>query len=94
MNIEHLKTYLEIAAEGNFQRAAQRMNVTQSTVSARVGDFGLARSDRVPTQGKPAAVPPDAEGVTTVEVTRNDWSDVAQRQMLWPGLPGRLSSPP
>ncbi len=36
MNIEHLRTFLEIAGTGNFNRAAENLNVTQSTVSARV----------------------------------------------------------
>ena len=36
MNIEHLRTFLEIAETGNFNRAAARLNVTQSTVSARI----------------------------------------------------------
>lgn len=36
MKIEHLKTFLEIAGTGNFIRAAERLNVTQSTVSARI----------------------------------------------------------
>lgn len=36
VNIEHIKTFLEIAAAGNFNRAAEQLNVTQSTASARV----------------------------------------------------------
>ena len=36
MKIEHVLTFLEIAACGNFNRAAENLNVTQSTVSARV----------------------------------------------------------
>jgi DNA-binding transcriptional LysR family regulator len=36
MNIEHIKTFLEIAATGNFNRAAEHLNVTQSTASARI----------------------------------------------------------
>jgi DNA-binding transcriptional LysR family regulator len=36
MHIEHLRTFLEIAASGSFRRAADRLNVTQSTVSARI----------------------------------------------------------
>jgi DNA-binding transcriptional LysR family regulator len=36
MNIEHLRTFLEIAETGNFNRAAERLHVTQSTVSARI----------------------------------------------------------
>jgi len=36
MNIDHIRTFLEIAATGSFNRAAERLNVTQSTVSARI----------------------------------------------------------
>lgn len=36
MNIEQTRTFLEVAATGNFNRAAERLNVTQSTVSARI----------------------------------------------------------
>ena len=36
MKIEHVKTFLEIAACGNFNRAAENLHVTQSTVSARI----------------------------------------------------------
>lgn len=36
MKIEHVRTFLEISNCGNFNRAAENLNVTQSTVSARV----------------------------------------------------------
>ena len=36
MNLDHIQTFLEIAACGSFNRAAQSLNVTQSTVSARI----------------------------------------------------------
>ena len=36
MNIEHARTFLAIADTGSFVAAAQRLHVTQSTVSARV----------------------------------------------------------
>ena len=36
MNLEHIRTFLEIAACGSFNRTAQTLNVTQSTVSARI----------------------------------------------------------
>ena len=36
MHIDQIKTFLEVAATGNFNRAAERLNVTQSTVSARI----------------------------------------------------------
>ena len=36
MNTDQIKTFLEVAATGNFNRAAENLNVTQSTVSARI----------------------------------------------------------
>ena len=36
MKIDHIRTFLEISSCGNFNRAAENLNVTQSTVSARV----------------------------------------------------------
>lgn len=36
MNLEHMRAFLEVAATGNFNRAAERLNVTQSTVSSRI----------------------------------------------------------
>ena len=35
MNLEHIRTFLEVAESGNFNRAAESLHVTQSTVSAR-----------------------------------------------------------
>jgi len=36
LKIDHIRTFLEISNCGNFNRAAENLNVTQSTVSARV----------------------------------------------------------
>ncbi len=36
MNLDHIRTFLEIAACGSFNRASRTLNVTQSTVSARI----------------------------------------------------------
>ena len=36
MNIESMRAFLEIAATGSFQNAAERLNVTQSAISARI----------------------------------------------------------
>lgn len=44
MKLDQIRTFLEVAATGNFNRAADILNVTQSTVSARIKgleeDFG------------------------------------------------------
>lgn len=36
MNIEHIRSFLEVTATGSFQLAADQLHVTQSTVSARI----------------------------------------------------------
>lgn len=36
MHLDQIRTFLEVAATGNFNRAARNLNVTQSTVSARI----------------------------------------------------------
>ena len=36
MKLDHIRTFLEIAACGNFNQAADNLDVTQSTVSARI----------------------------------------------------------
>ena len=36
MNLDHIWTFIEIADTGNFNRAARNLNVTQSTISARI----------------------------------------------------------
>ena len=36
MNIEHMRTFLEVSSSGSFQVSAEKLHVTQSTVSARI----------------------------------------------------------
>lgn len=36
MNIEHIRAFLEVITTGSFQHAADQLNVTQSTISARI----------------------------------------------------------
>lgn len=36
MNIQYARTFLEIVQSGNFNKAAERLHVTQSTVTMRV----------------------------------------------------------
>lgn len=36
MNLDHLKTFLDVARTGSFHRSARRLHVSQSTVSARI----------------------------------------------------------
>lgn len=36
MNIENLRAFIEVAASGSFHKAAERLHITQSSVSARI----------------------------------------------------------
>ena len=36
MDVDRARTFLEIVSSGSFLRAAERLNVTQTTVSARI----------------------------------------------------------
>ena len=36
MNIEHMRAFLEVTTTGSFQHAADKLHVTQSTISARI----------------------------------------------------------
>jgi len=50
MHIDQIRTFLEVVATGNFHKAAENLNVTQSTVSARIhaleNELGRALFDR------------------------------------------------
>src|SRR5690606_2866691 len=41
MDLEQVRTFLEVVEAGSFVRAAQELNVTQSTVSARIKELEL-----------------------------------------------------
>ena len=40
MRVEYLETFLDLVQTRNFQRTAERLNITQSTVSARIRSLG------------------------------------------------------
>lgn len=51
MHIDQIRTFLEIAETGNFNRAARNLNVTQSTVSARIRTLEERLGQRLFTRG-------------------------------------------
>ena len=55
MKFDHIRTFLEIAATGNFNRAAENLNVTQSTVSARVKSLEDSLGHQLFTRGHAGA---------------------------------------
>lgn len=50
MNLNNIRAFLEVAGSGNFNRAAENLHVTQSTISARIksleNDFGRKLFER------------------------------------------------
>lgn len=60
MNIPLLLTYLDVMETGNFKRTSERMNIMQSTVSARIRQLEKAVGGRLFERGRGGAVPTPA----------------------------------
>lgn len=56
MDIDQVKTFLQVAANGSFLEAANRVHVTQSTVSARIQNLEQALGARLFTRNRAGAV--------------------------------------
>jgi DNA-binding transcriptional LysR family regulator len=55
MDIEQARTFLQVVAIGNFQGAAEKLNVTQSTVSARIQSLERKLGAKMFSRGKQGA---------------------------------------
>jgi DNA-binding transcriptional LysR family regulator len=55
MDIEQARTFLQVVAIGNFQGAAEKLNVTQSTVSARIQSLERKLGAKLFSRGKQGA---------------------------------------
>jgi len=55
MDIEQARTFLQVVAIGNFQGAAEKLHVTQSTVSARIQNLECKLGAKLFTRGKQGA---------------------------------------
>ena len=56
MDIEQVKTFLQVAAHGSFLEAASRVHVTQSTVSARIQNLEQALGARLFIRNRAGAI--------------------------------------
>ncbi|MCI5073997.1 LysR family transcriptional regulator [Oricola sp.] len=81
MNVEHARTFLAVADTGSFVAAAERLHVTQSTVSARVGALEKTLGARLFVRNRSGAVLTNSGGrflryagqlVRTMERARQD----------------------
>ncbi len=56
MDIDQVKTFLQVAAHGSFLEAASRVHVTQSTVSARIQNLEQALGARLFIRNRAGAI--------------------------------------
>jgi DNA-binding transcriptional LysR family regulator len=93
MNIESMRTFLEIAATGSFQNAAERLNVTQSAISARIK--GLEeRLNRVLFTRKRSGVELTSAGLRLQHHAQNcvqSWERAQREIALPPGIENLFS---
>ena len=90
MNINHLTAFLEISQTGSFQESAQRLNITQSTISARIKTLEerLGQSLFVRTKEGALLTPQGHQLVPHAKVAVNAWSQAKQKL----SLPDQLDS--
>ncbi|MGD9638795.1 MAG: LysR family transcriptional regulator [Alphaproteobacteria bacterium] len=84
MDIELAKTFLIIAEEGSFRKTAERLNVTQSTVSTRMQTLESALGKQVFLRGK-KGVFFTAAGLEFKKYAENmvsSWQQIKQKVML------------
>ena len=66
MNLDQLRTFVEVVAEGNFSAAGRRLNLTQPAVSLHIRElekrFGVRLVDRVGRRAYPTAPGMDLAG--------------------------------
>lgn len=93
MNIESMRAFLEIASTGSFQNAAERLNITQSAISARIK--GLERRlNRVLFTRKRGGVELTVAGLRLQRHAQNcvqSWERAQQEIALPPGIENLFS---
>ncbi len=93
MHIDQIRTFLEVVATGNFRRAAENLNVTQSTVSARIRalETGLGRALFERGRGGAALTPAGERLLRHGESMRRLWQRAKSDVALPPAYSGSLS---
>jgi DNA-binding transcriptional LysR family regulator len=93
MNIESMRAFLEIASTGSFQNAAERLNITQSAVSARIK--GLEeRLNRTLFTRRRSGIELTAAGIRLLRHAQNcvqSWERAQQEIALPPGIENLFS---
>jgi DNA-binding transcriptional LysR family regulator len=92
MNIEHIDTFLDLVATRSFHRTAERLDLSQSTVSARVRALETALGARLFVRGRGGAMlTPEGQRFERYAVNlRMGWNQARQDLAMPTGFEGRL----
>jgi len=93
MNIESMRAFLEIVATGSFQNAAERLNVTQSAISARIKALE-ERLNRILLTRKRSGIELTDAGIRFQRHAQNcvqSWERAQQEIALPPGIDNLFS---
>lgn len=93
MNIESMRAFIEIASTGSFQNAAERLNITQSAVSARIKSLE-ERLNRILFSRKRSGIELTAAGMRLLRHAQNcvqSWERAQQEIALPPGIDNLFS---
>lgn len=93
MNIEAMRAFLEIASTGSFQNAAERLNITQSAISARIKSLEQ-RLNRILFTRKRAGVELTVAGARFMRHAQacvQSWERAQQEIALPPGIDNLFS---
>jgi DNA-binding transcriptional LysR family regulator len=93
VNIESMRAFLEIASTGSFQNAAERLNITQSAISARIKGLEQ-RLNRVLFTRKRSGIELTAAGIRLQRHAQNcvqSWERAQQEIALPPGIENLFS---
>jgi DNA-binding transcriptional LysR family regulator len=93
MNIKSMRAFLEIASSGSFQRAAERLNITQSAISARIKSLE-ERLNRVLFTRRRAGVELTVAGMRFMRHAQScvqSWERAQQEIALPPGIDNLFS---
>jgi DNA-binding transcriptional LysR family regulator len=93
MNIESMRAFLEIASTGSFQNAAERLNITQSAISARIKSLEQ-RLNRVLFARKRSGIELTDAGIRFQRHAQNcvqSWQRAQQEIALPPGIDNLFS---
>lgn len=92
MNQEHIQTFLDIVETGNFNKTAERLNITQSTVSGRIRSLENSLDNRLFERGRFGAIltPAGQRFRSYAAAITQKWNQARQELALPMGYKGMI----